>query len=369
MSSRRITRTKRVFTVLIVLTLIVTAQLVLRQRAEADLDLCPPLIPSVLPAVSDEQSVIVSDPYAYPGDYHKAQLHMHTDRSMDGEWAVETAVRTYYEAGYTYLAIADHDQVTIYEELDGPDFVTIPTEENTVPWPFWPLGTHMLRLFVDSHDRTGDAQARIDSTLEAGGMAGICHPSWMGNMHTGEWTLSQMLALDGFQLVEVYNPHSNSKEDTSRWHQLIRRLGPDNPVWAIAVDDAHNEKLFNRGWVVVKTAGISEDALKTALKRGSFYPSTGPVVDFGVTGGDITVKMANNSRAKISFVAGNGEIVYVVTASEATYRPRGNEGFIRVEVETSNGKKAWSQPFWLEVGEIWDPSPGSQPQNKSCTGP
>lgn len=351
MFNRKMTRTKRLLTILIALTLIVTGQLIWRQRAEVDLELFPPLIPDILPAVSIGQSVTIHDPYAYPGEYHKAQLHVHTDKSFDGKWPMESAVGAYREAGYTYLAIADHDRVTLYNDLDGPDFVTIPAEENTVPWPFWPLGTHMLRLFVDSHAWSGDAQARINKTIKAGGMAALAHPNWSGNLQTGQWTLPQMLALHGFHLVEVYNPHSNWREDTQRWHELIRRRGPKEPIWAIAVDDSHSEDLFNRGWIVVKTDGISKKALKDALLRGSFYPSTGPTVVFGVIDELITVKLKGDNPAKIEFIAGNGDVVSSVTSIEASYTPKGNEGFVRVEVETEGGKRAWSQPFWLEPGE------------------
>ncbi|NLY30721.1 MAG: hypothetical protein GX047_08860 [Firmicutes bacterium] len=351
MFKRRMTRTKRTITILVALTLIVTGQLILRQREEVDLELYPQLIPQVLPAISTDQSVIVHDPYDYPGEYYKAQLHMHTNKSLDGKWSTETAVNAYYEAGYTYLAITDHDRVTLFDGINDPNFVIIAGEENTVPWPFWPLGAHMLRLFVDSPQRSGNAQTRISSAVRADGIAGIAHPNWSGNLTTGKWTLPQMLALHDYTLVEVYNPHSNSRKDTATWHELIRRLGPEISVWAIAVDDAHDENLFNRGWVMVKTEGVSEEALKEALLRGSFYASTGPTVVFGVEDGVITARIEGDEPAEISFIAGNGEVVYSITSTEGSYEPKGNEGFIRVEVETKRGKRAWSQPFWLEVGE------------------
>ena len=352
MFKRKTGRMRRVLTVLVVLTLIVAGQLILREREEVNLELYPPLIPDVLPAISTDQPVRIHDPYKYPGEYYKAQLHMHTNKSMDGKWPIETAVNAYYEAGYTYLAITDHDRVTLYDDLYDPSFVMVPGEENTVPWPFWPLGAHMVRLFVDSHQWTGDAQTRITTAAKAGGIVALAHPSWEGNLSTGQWTLPQMLALGDYQLVEVYNPHSNWREDTTRWHELIRRLGPGNPVWAIAVDDSHSEALFNFGWTMVKTDGISPEALKDALQRGSFYATTGPTVIFGAASGVITARVEGDEPAKISFIAGNGEVVSSVTSMEASYTPKGNEGFVRIEVEAKNGKRAWSQPFWLEAGEV-----------------
>ena len=67
-----------------------------------------------------------------------------------------------------------------------------------------------------------------------------------------------MLAHD-YTLVEVYNPHSNSRKDTATWHELIRRLPEICLGRAVVMPD---ENLFNRGWVMVKTEGVSEEALR-----------------------------------------------------------------------------------------------------------
>jgi len=329
----------------LILILLVCRQLVLRKPAEIDLRQYPPVGAGT--QLTTPNSFIVSDPYAYPGIYHKAQLHVHTSRSFDGHWSVKEAVQAYHDAGYTYVALTDHDKVTIYRDLDGPEFVTIAGEENTVPWPFWPLGAHMLRLFVGTHGRSGNAQGRIDSARDAGGIAGLAHPSWVGNLQTGQWTVSQMLALTGYQLVEVYNPHSDPQEDTRRWHELIRRLGPSRPVWAIAVDDSHSPELFNHGWIVVKTEGVSQEALKAALQRGSFYATTGVSVDFGAEDNRIMVRVLDEEPAEIRFIDSTGAAVKQVTGLFAQYAPSGGEVFIRAEVRSQSQKTAWSQPFWL----------------------
>jgi len=35
---------------------------------------------------------------------------------------------------------------------------------------------------------------------------------------------------------------------------------------------------------------------------------------------------------------------------DAAYAPKGNEGFIRVELADEEGHLAWPQPFWLLPG-------------------
>ena len=149
-----------------------------------------------------------------------------------------------------------------------------------------------------------------------------------------------MLALHGFHLVEVYNPHSNWRKDTQRWHELIRR-GPKSRFGLLLLTIPYSEDLFNRGWIVVKTDGISKRLLKDALLRGSFYPSTGPTVVFGVIDELITVKLKGDNPAKIEFIAGNGDVVSSVTSIEASYTPKGNEGFVGGSRDRG-GKRAWS---------------------------
>lgn len=330
--------------VVLVLTALVSAQLVIRKPLGVD----PADFAVAVPTVAGSDFVI-ADPYDQLGPYYKAQLHMHTDKSLDGKWPVEEAVRAYKEAGYTYLAITDHDTVTIYKDLDSSIFITIPGEENTVNYPFWPFGQHMVRLFVDTHARWGKAQSRIDSAVQAGGIVGIAHPNWIGNLGTGVWTLAQLLAIEGYNLFEVNNPYSDSASDTQLWHELICLLGPERPIWAIAVDDAHaRNSMFDSAWIMVQTDEISPEALKEALQRGSFYATTGPLVRFAVVGNKITVTVESGLAKRIIFIGADKQALLEANEVDyAEYAPVGNEGFVRIEVINAENKKAWSQPFWL----------------------
>ena len=40
--------------------------------------------------------------------------------------------------------------------------------------------------------------------------------------------------------MEVFNPHSAYELDVQIWHEVLVRRGPNAPVWAVAVDDAHD---------------------------------------------------------------------------------------------------------------------------------
>jgi hypothetical protein len=225
--------------------------------------------------------VRIRDPYARPGAYRKAQLHCHTRRS-DGRFEPADLARRYRDAGYAFVCFTDHNTVTRCDDLNDGTFVALPGVEETCVWVLRPLGRHIGRLLVDDVLRGGSARERIHATLTAGGVPVLHHPSWTGNFWTGTWTIETMTALPGPFLVEIWNPHSNSGEDTRRWARAVRTHGPDVLVGATAADDCHALEQFNRAWVMVKVEEVSAAALRGALLSGAFYASTGVDAEFGV---------------------------------------------------------------------------------------
>jgi hypothetical protein len=288
----------------------------------------------------------IRNPYAVAGSYCKAQLHCHTTES-DGQFRPRDLLATYRDAGYAFVCITDHNHVTRCNDLNDQHFQAIPGTEDTVSRFLPVLGPHMGRLFVDAPLRAGLPQERIDRTLADGGVVSLCHPSWNGNLWTGAWKEQTLVALRGFQLLEVWNPHSSLGEDTRLWDAVLRARGPAAPVWGVAVDDCHRNKQFNRGWISVKVPEISAGALQRALRDGAFYASTGAVGDFSAVGQIITVQLED--RGHIRFVDSEGVVRNEVDGTESRYAVRGDEQFVRVEVSSPAGM-AWSQPFWLDSG-------------------
>lgn len=293
---------------------------------------------------ADVRRFAIADPYYGPGAYVKAQLHVHTDKSRGGQWSLADAVEHYGQLGYKFLCITDHGKVTVPSCSDMGGILVLPGEESTVPDPFWPLGRHMLRLLVSSPATSGRAQERIDSCVSRGGVVALAHPSWTGNLGTGRWRVKDLRAVFDFRLVEVRNLHSDEDLDTSIWHSVLVQRMPDDAVWAVAVDDARCASEAGQGWIEIKAQEITGDAFRKALLAGRFYATTGPQCEFGVSGSAIcarterpsTIKFINRDEAVVREAAG---------ASEAQYAPVTGDGFVRVEVVDSDGKRAWSQPF------------------------
>jgi len=289
----------------------------------------------------------ITDPYAVPGTYRKAQLHCHTTRS-DGCFAPRVLLERYRARGYAVVVFTDHDRVTTCDELNDDTFLALPGVETTVVRPFPPLGPHMGRLGLPGSLRARGAQACIDATVRAGGVVSLHHPSWTGNLWTGGWSLGELLRLRGYHLVEISNHHSRTEEDVRRWTAVLRHGGPGTRIGAVACDDLHRERDLDTGWVMIKTATVSADAVLGALRAVAGYASTGPQAEFGVRGGAVTCV---SDAARIRFLDAANAVRYEAAGPEAAYVPEGDESFVRVECAGRTAGTAWSQPFWLVPAE------------------
>lgn len=287
----------------------------------------------------------ILDPYAGPGQFRKAQLHVHTTRS-DGELEPEEVLARYRDAGYTFVCLTDHDRVTRCDALNGPEFLAVPGVEETLVRGIYPLGPHLTRLFADQPMSGGTAQERLDATRREGGVAVLNHPSWKGNLWTGEWSLGTMRRLRGPFLLEIVNPHSDTAEDLRRWTALLRQRPRGETVGAVASDDAHTPRQIDRAWIMVKVEGATAQALRRALGALAFYATTGPQVELSAADG--MVRCAGATVHRVSFIDRQGRVRAEADGPEALYRPAGDEGFVRVEARDGRGGRAWSQPFWLE---------------------
>lgn len=109
-------------------------------------------------------------------------------------------------------------------------------------------------------------------------------------------TPEDLAAVDGERFFEVYNGHPlvHNEGDATRpgtdriWDVVLTaRLerGAD-VLYGLAVDDAHHYGVFGpdranpgRGWVMVRAAQLTPEAVVAAMERGDFYATTGVVLD------------------------------------------------------------------------------------------
>ncbi|MBI4978722.1 MAG: CehA/McbA family metallohydrolase [Spirochaetes bacterium] len=293
------------------------------------------------------------------GNWYKGQFHTHTINS-DGAASPAEIVTSYRKRGYDFLAIADHNRLTRVEK--APEgLLMISGEEITAGVAEMGGEFHFVAVnikeAIDPKKYTSP-QAIIDAVRAQGGGVIIAHPYWSA------LTLNDMLPLHDYFGVEVYNSschYSIGKGNSAnQWDDLLAR---NIRVYGFANDDAHHHCNDHRpddvanAYIMVKAAACTTEHIMAAVAAGEFYacsgPGDGPVIkDFFIENG---YAVANTSKAKLVTIAadcgrGFGESYAAAKRgliTEATYKLRGREKYVRLEVADADGKTAWSNPVFL----------------------
>ena len=206
-----------------------------------------------------------------------------------------------------------------------------------------------------------------------------------------EWgvPVEDLAAVVEERFFEVYNGHRFVRNEGDAEHPgteaiwdrvLTVRLGElaaldAPPLFALATDDAHDFRKVpgvsnpGRGWVVVRAAALTADAIVAALQAGDFYASSGVAlrdVRRSGTGLAVEVEPVDGVTHLIRFVGTRGrpgdaaaslavgETFAEVEGERGEYRFRGDELYVRAVVLSSrlhpNGyaagdrETAWTQP-------------------------
>ncbi len=125
-------------------------------------------------------------------------------------------------------------------------------------------------------------------------LAIVNHPNWSDGV-----TIEEATAVEELRFFEVYNGHPSVNNwghegrgypSTDRfWDVVLSMRLKDDPeyiLYGVATDDAHNYHKWGprqanpgRGWVMVRAAELSVEALIAAMDQGAFYSSTGVSLD------------------------------------------------------------------------------------------
>lgn len=284
----------------------------------------------------------------------KGNLHTHTSMS-DGDSTPQEMAAWYRDHGYQFLVITDHDKLTSIAAPEG--LVLVPGEEVTAKLPKKPLHVNAIGLTRVVEPQTGTTpvevlQRNVDAVRAAGGIALVNHPNF-------GWAFGakELLQLRGVTLLEIASGHPYVNEQgpptvEAMWDEL---LTAGHRVWGVAVDDSHHLKrpwdtdvaLPGKAWVVVRAQKADAKSIVGALERGEFYASTGvELKDFGPAA--VKVKEKNLARYRIQFIGAKGRVLQETAETSASYKIRGDEGYVRVKVIDSNGRCAWTQPTFVQ---------------------
>lgn len=270
-------------------------------------------------------------------------------------------------------------------------FVLIPGEEVTDR--FQKHEVHINAMNIDevvAPQRGGSVQGTIQRNLDAISeqgrksgrevLAHINHPNFGWSL-----TAEDLASIHGERFFEVYNGHRSvhNQGDATRpsteelWDQaLVMRLhkgaGDGGILYGLATDDSHNHDVVDgvsipgRGWVMVRSKELNEDAIVKAMKAGEFYASTGVFIrDIRQSGNVIEIEIETKPGVEYltEFIATRriddgvgpiGEVVATSRSAKPRYEMSGDELYVRARItstqlhprpyQVGDFEIAWAQP-------------------------
>jgi hypothetical protein len=294
-----------------------------------------------------------ADPFGQPGHWYRGSLHIHSTAS-DGELTPEQVLAWYQSRGYHFLALTDH-HVYHAGQAVADDWITLSGIEvegvDPVSGRYHLVGLGMWRPPDIGLRRDRALQDMIARLQDVGGRVMLAHPYWSGQMS------KDLLGLEGCFALEVYN--GGCEVDDAKGFSVVHwddLLAAGAQLWGVAVDDAHWRRGASDaglGWVWVKAATLTEEAILDALEQGYFYASCGPKIhDLALEGDWLYVRCS--PAVTIDFV-GRGWYSRRVSAppgqtlSEASYHLRDSQRYVRVACQDRAGHWAWCNPIFLDA--------------------
>lgn len=297
-------------------------------------------------------------PFQKPGRFYRGNLHTHSTES-DGRMTPQQVVDSYRTQGYDFVSLTDHFaanwdyQITDTTALRSDGFTTIigaelhtPGLASGNPWHIVAVGLP-LDFAAPSANETGPELAA--RAAEAGAFVGIAHPAWYGLLP------NEARSLTAAHAVEIYNETCTLLNDAGEsWYLADMLLTEGRKLTAFGTDDMHasiegRPDAFG-AWVWVRAESPDPDALVAALKAGDYYTSQGPTIH------DIRL-----DAAEVRVSCSPASAIYLTGRAERSYRAHGHglvearfpidlfeASFCRVTVVDAAGKRAWSNPMWLE---------------------
>ena len=306
-------------------------------------------------------------PLAQEAAWYKGNTHTHTNYS-DGNEYPRRVVRWYLDHNYNFLVLSDHNKLTATKYLDSDpndDFILIPGEEVTGSFERIPAHVSGLGMRSVVEPRGGNSlistlQGRIDDIRQAGGIAQVNHPNW-------KWAFDDrtLIQLKNYKLFELFNAGADCNNFGGGgkpgmeeiWDRVLSR---GMVLYGVAADDTHEylaEFLApqpgpGRGWVMVRAKGLTPTAILEAMEQGDFYSSTGVALkDVRITPQEyrLTIEPLGDTTYTTSFIGQGGKVLKQEFGLTPFYLPRGDEGYVRARVESSNRELAWTQPLFLKT--------------------
>lgn len=287
------------------------------------------------------------NPYNIKGQWLKGNLHTHTKNSPCGHYSLNEVIDLYtsYKMNYDFLAITDHFSLTDLSDIINNPKVILFQGVEYKRRDHQTLGIN-INYYDDDKENEENFQELFNDVKKQGGINIICHPHVYSDDY---WSLEKLMNLDGYTGIEIYNnnvrmDNSGRAVATDLWDKLLSK---GKKVYGFANDDMHVFSRVGGGFNMVLSESRTRDSILKSIKEGRFYASSGVFlekINVQKEGIDIKVK---DVPAAIKFIGNNGKILYECYGNEGSFKFKGDEKYIRVEVVREDGAKAWLQPIFF----------------------
>lgn len=216
------------------------------------------------------------------------------------------------------------------------------------------LGVEKERGLLENERKLSFRDASGSGRLFDSALKVVCHPDFLWGA-----TAEELLKLPPFDALEVYNDPATTVW-TGSWDVL---LSHGRRVWAIACDDTHNlHSHAGHGWIMARAEGLDLPLILKAIAQGDFYATNGPVIDDIRCDSErkkVFLKLDGEKPRRIVFRGKEGKALANMEGLDASYEIKGNELYVRAEViDLETGKRAWTQPLFVEKGRLKNPYSG-----------
>lgn len=318
-------------------------------------------------------------------NFYKGNMHCHSTLS-DGTRTPEELKNDYKNAGYSFLAITDHECVNNHSYLDDEDFITITSAEYAIKqfpeqstlknfnmkvchlnlyakeqnndktvcynstYDHFTKGEYRENLMsIPDYDRVYGADG-INDIIRIANENGffVCynHPRWSLENY-GDYS-----GYEGLWGVEIYNHavHSGGlyDYDINVFDDFLR---DGKRIFASCGDDNHTVKAQFGGFVMVNADDLSYKSIIDSLLAGNFYASHGPeIYELYTENNKVYIKCSDAKKITYStkgrraqqFLAPDGKYL-----NEAEFEIKEDDGYFRLDVIDENGNRANTQSYFI----------------------
>jgi hypothetical protein len=326
-----------------------------------------------------------------PLHWYRGNTHAHTTRCGHADSEPDVVAKWYLDREYNFLCLSEHNQFIDPATVNLPpdrrkDFILIPGEEITG------TNVHMTGLNMSrivNHLIKGPngkvIQAYTDMAREVGGTPIINHPNF-------RWALqiSDIRPVRNCFLFELWNGHPTVNNLGDGTHPSTERMWDElltdgMVIYGVSSDDVHNLKVIGRpksnpgrGWVMVRAAELTPNAIASAMDRGEFYATNGVIlksldvsakslkieVDEAATKrelakdsviGEVVNPAFEKAGCWVEFFGPGGKLLGRSEGLKATYDRDGALTYFRARITYThehNGElrrhRAWTQPVFQD---------------------